>query len=253
MTKKLLLLWLLLPVPLLALHFSLGQRWLIRDQAISLSRQAEHMATNGATTNATALYDQALALLDAEKEPRLRADLVVASARTRLQAGDAAEALSALDDLLLADTFSELTPQQQTEARELCARSHYYAAWVMRLEGATRDEWLPEAETARRNYRYLTETTLESSPESHDHAANLEAVVEFERLTMTELLARPLPKECQSMCNKKLSDKRKKCKKPGQCKKPGSGKRKKKNKNDIRDKKPANGAGIVEYQEGMGS
>ena len=58
-------------------------------------------------------------------------------------------------------TRLEANPDQDPELRktvsaELAAAS-YYTAWVMRLEGATAEEWKPEAEQARQQFRLLAE------------------------------------------------------------------------------------------------
>ena len=41
MKKHLVLLWLLLPLPLVVLHFGRGQQWLARDKAYAIVKQAE--------------------------------------------------------------------------------------------------------------------------------------------------------------------------------------------------------------------
>jgi hypothetical protein len=144
------------------------------------------------------------------------------------------------------------------QATDELARSSYYAAWIMRLEGAAPDEWKPEAERARQQYRLLAERaesrlSLRESSAGGDAAdaglfkRNLEATIRLEQMDLSTLLARPLPKKC---CNcKNLSQrKRKQCQ--AQCKAGG----KKEDKQDIRKviKKQQTGAGI-NRREGTGS
>ena len=134
------------------------------------------------------------------------------------------------------------------QATDELARSSYYAAWIMRLEGAAPDEWKPEAERARQQYRLLAERAADgNAADAGLFQRNLEATIRLEQMDLSTLLARPLPKKC---CNcKNLSQrKRKQCQ--AQCKAGG----KKEDKQDIRKviKKQQTGAGI-NRREGTGS
>jgi hypothetical protein len=243
MKKKLLLLWLLLPVPIIALHYGPGQRLMARDEAETLADRAEAAAAGGEHVQAAALFREAAQRVGAS-EPEAQLRLHVAAARARAQGGDAAEALDALDQLL-ADPRIEQHAGVGEEARELAARTAYHASWVMRLEGATRDEWLPVAEESRQQYRLLAEAGGGATAESARQ--NVEAAVRLQRMSLAELMAKPLPKDCQGMCNKNLKEKMcKRCDgKKGNCKKPG-----KKPSEDLRENK---GAGLGERMEGAGS
>ena len=243
MKKKLLLLWLLLPVPIIALHYGPGQRLMARDEAEALADRAEAAAAGGEHVQAAALFREAAQRVGAS-EPEAQLRLNVAAARARAQGGEAAEALDALDQLL-ADPRIEQHAGVGEEARELAARTAYHASWVMRLEGATRDEWLPVAEESRQQYRLLAEGGGSATAESARQ--NVEAAVRLQRMSLAELMAKPLPKDCQGMCNKNLKEKMcKRCDgKKGNCKKPG-----KKPSEDLRENK---GAGLGERMEGAGS
>lgn len=243
MKRRLLLLWMLLPVPLIALHYGPGQRLLARDRAGTLSDQAQAAATAGRHAEAAALFREAAQRVGAA-EPEAQLRLAVAAARSLAQAGDAAEALDALDQLL-ADPRIEEHAGVGEEARELAARTAYHAAWIMRLEGATRDEWLPVAEEARQQYRLLAETGGRAMAGSASR--NVEAAIRLQRMSLAELMAKPLPKDCQGLCNRNLKEKmRKRCDgRKGVCKKPA-----KKPGEDLREKKEA---GLGERMEGAGS
>ncbi|MEN6451692.1 MAG: hypothetical protein ABFC96_14465, partial [Thermoguttaceae bacterium] len=135
-------------------------------------------------------------------------------------------------------------PKLVNQAAGELAESSYYAAWIMRLEGATPDEWKPEAERARQQYRLLAERAdVDKDATSELFQRNLEATIRLEQMDFNTLLAKPLPKKC---CNcKNLSQrKRKQCQ--SQCKKPGGKKEK-----DAR-KEINNGAGLNQ-REGTGS
>ena len=93
------------------------------------------------------------------------------------------------------------------QATDELARSSYYAAWIMRLEGAAADEWKPEAERARQQFRLLAERAEDGK--SQDAALfkrNLEATIRLEQMDLNTLLAKPLPKKC---CNCKSLSQRK--------------------------------------------
>lgn len=247
MKKKFLLLWLLLPVPVIALHYGPGQRWLARDEAgrlISKARDAEK-AENFSV--AAACYLEAASKLGRDDGPA-KTRCEIAAARARAAEGDATAALEKLDAIMDAASFEALPEELQREARDLYAGTSYYAAWVMRLEGATREEWKTVAEEARQQFRLLAEkgsTGDAGTPEQR----NLEAAVRLERMSLAELMAKPLPKNCQSLCNKNLKEKMcKRCE--GKCNKPGTkpGQKPK----DIRDDKQKS-KGMSERAEGMGS
>ena len=43
------------------------------------------------------------------------------------------------------------------DARGALANAQYYTTWLMRLEGLPREEWQPEIEASRQNYKLLAE------------------------------------------------------------------------------------------------
>ena len=88
--------------------------------------------------------------------------------------------------------------------------SGYYAAWMMRLEGATTEEWMTEAENARQQFRLLAEECTDRSSQNYTAASeNVEAVIRIEQMDLSTLMARPLPKNCCSNCNNLCHNKRK--------------------------------------------
>lgn len=244
MKRYLALLWLLLPLPVVVLHFTHGQAWLELDHARALVRQGEAAEKQGDMEAADAAY-RAAAKHIATADPALKLRLDLNQMRTRFRMGEAVEAIDLSEVLLNDPAFATMPDAFRDEARETAARIHYYAAWVMRLEGAKRDLWMEEAELARQNYRLLAEKSNGQggpAPQRYD----LESAVQLQRLSLTELMARPLPEEGQAMANQGLSEQMARRRgqrgdQPG----PGTG--------PSADGPPADGAGMDRFVPGSGS
>lgn len=207
MKRWLLLLWLLVPLPVVVWHYGPGQKWLARDVAGGLIGRAEQAEARKDWAAAENLFREAAGLVG-DSDSRLKMQLDVGLVRTRYRQGAAVDAIDGIDRILADATFHTQPPDQQREARELAGRIHYHAAWVMRLEGAQRDLWLEEAELARQNFRLLSETSLAARQEAYSHLqqTNLETAVRLQRISLTELMARPLPEEGEGMAGQGLSE-----------------------------------------------
>lgn len=242
MKRFLVLLWLLLPLPVVVLHFSRGQKWLALDEARVLVTKGEEAEKQEDWAKADAFYQEAAKLVGANRpDAKMRLDL--AQVRTRFRKGEAVAAIDLADQLLNDPTMSAMPGAFQNEARELAGRIHYYAAWVMRLEGAQKELWMEEAELARQNYRMLVEESGVAEGTT-EHQKDLESAVQLQRLSLTELMARPLPKEGQCMSNQGLSEQM--AKRRGQRgKKPGTGRN--------NQGPPDKGAGVSRFKPGSGS
>ena len=243
MRKYLVLAWLLLPLPFVVVHYGRGQEWLAKDIAGDHIRLAESAERAGDWAAADEHYrDAETAAGSADRDLKLRLDL--ARIRTRFATGDAVAAIDAVDRLLDDPATAAMPAAFRRDAREVAARMHYYAGWVMRLEGAKRELWMEEAELSRQNFRLLAEEDASRVPadESRREQQDLEAAVQLQRLSLTELMARPLPKEGQCLCNGGLSEKM--AKRRGQRgKKPSPG-----------DKgPPQKGGGLQRFEPGSGS
>lgn len=245
MRKYLVLLWLLLPLPVVVLHFGRGQQWLALDKAGDLVRKAETAEKQENWAQADQFYQQASKQAGAQ-DNALRMRLDLAQTRTRYRMGEAVEAIDRADRLLDDAALKKMPVDFQREARELAGRIHYYAGWVMRLEGAGRELWMEEAELARQSFRLLTEKSESEGAVKYasTQQENLESAVQLQRLSLTELMARPLPKEGQCMCNQGLTEQMNKRrgqrgKKPGRCE-GGEG-------------PPDKGAGMKRFEPGEGS
>ena len=256
MRKFLVLIWLLLPLPVVVLHFGRGQEWLARDKADDSIKLAEAAEKAGNWQLADEMYRDADKIAGAkDRDLKLRLDL--ARVRTRFHMGDAVAAIDGVDKLLDDAAMAAMPVVFQQEARALSGRIHYYAGWVMRLEGAKRELWMEEAELSRQNFRLLSELGAiahsgEAKPaseanlttdESRKQREDLEAAVQLQRLSLIELMARPLPEEGRSMSGQGLSEQM--AKRRGQRgKKPGKG---------PGDGPPDKGAGMQRFEPGSGS
>ena len=243
MKKFLLLLWLLLPLPVLVMHFGRGQQWLAQDHAHDRIIRAQAAEKSGDWQLADTLYREAAKDLAGNPVMRLRLDL--AQTRARFHLGDAMAAIDMSTKLFDDPVMTTMPVDFQREARDLTGRIHYFAAWVMRLEGASRELWMEEAELARQNFRLLAEQNPGTIPPdaSRHQQEDLESAVQLQRLSLTELMARPLPKEGQGMSNQALSEQMAKRRgQRGKGNKPGPG-----------EGPPDKGAGKERFQPGKGS
>jgi hypothetical protein len=245
--RWLLLLWLLLPLPVLVWHFGAGQKWLARDRAHDRIREAEAAEVKQDYARAEALFGEA-AKLAGDSDSRTRLQLDLALVRMHFRRGAAVEAIDGADRILADPAFHQQPEDLKRDVRELAGRIHYYAAWVMRLEGAQRELWLEEAELARQNYRLLTEHSLALGAQTFasSQQTNLEAAVRLQRMSLLELMARPLPEEGEGMAGQGLSEQMGRRRgQRGQGNQPGIGE------ND--EGPPGAGAGTMRFPGGPGS
>ncbi|MCX6876118.1 MAG: hypothetical protein NTW21_20270 [Verrucomicrobia bacterium] len=245
--KYYILLWLLLPLPVVVLHFGRGQQYLARDKAHACIVRAQALEKQENWQEADRWYRDAAKCLGAG-EPAVKLRLDLAQVRTRYRQGDAVAAMDQMDKVVNDTGFSAMPVEYRREARELAGRIHYYAGWVMRLEGARRELWMEEAELARQNFRLLTEQS--ASEGAKDYATkqqtNLESAVLLQRMSLYELMAKPLPEEGQQMGGQGLSEQMGKRRgQRGKGKQPGIG--------EGDEDKPAPGAGTQRFQPGSGS
>lgn len=194
MRTVLLVSWLLLPIGAWAYHEGPGQDRLALDAADALLVDAHQAALDGSWNTAVRGYEEALAKLPKDQEAvaqRLRLELN----KARMQAkglGTAREELESLVDELAEDKQAD--PQLLGEARQALARAQFFTTWLMRLEGVPREEWVPEIEAARQNWRLLAEQAG-GTEQRAQHTKDLEAAIKLERIEIEELQGLPLPSE----------------------------------------------------------
>ena len=235
MRKKILFtLWLLVPVVLLAYHFGPGHERLSAERAAKQIAAARAFEAVENWDDAAKAWAGALAATPATKTSD-RLKIRLAQANARMYVGELPEAMEDLEKLLTEAQAGGADKAFQREVRGSLAGASYYAAWLMRLEGATSEEWLVQSESARQHFRLLAEET-KGTKASADYEKNLEATIRLERMDLSELQGLPLPKKC-SACKNVCQ----KCR--GQCKsksdKPGK-----------EEKKDARGAGFDEIPKG---
>ena len=228
MSARAILLWLTLPAAVAALHAGPGRAWLGRDDAETLSGFARKLAADGDWEAAVKKYETAIAALPESAVARRR-QLEVELGKSLVMSGEMIAGQERLEKSLaeLHEAGEDNSPTARAARYELATAS-YYAAWIMRLEGATTEEWLAEAEVARQNFRLLAEGADEDDESRAAYERSLEATIRLERMDLSELLARPKPKNCPKCKGGLCQQKRKQCasrakapgKKPGEQKPP---------------------------------
>lgn len=183
--------WASLPLVALAFHMGPGQRWLAKDRASALIASAHRAQAAEDFESAAGAFGAARAMLPPGSD-REALTLRMLELRARMNAGELVES----QEQLL--TLVESAPEDARPAlRSMLGEVSYSVAWMMRLEGAAEEEWKPETELARQQYRLLAETLAE--PERD--LMNLESVIRLERMSDDELKALPLPKNCKNCKN----------------------------------------------------
>jgi len=226
-------LWLLVPVVLLAYHYGPGQTRLAMDRAAKKIAEARALEAQEDWKAAYQAWGEALAATPPEQTgPRLQ--LRLSQAHSRMFTGDLPEAMSDMANLLAEAQHDKADAHLQSEIRGTLGTAQYYVAWLMRLEGATTEEWLPPVESARQNFRLLAESTKDTKTAS-DYGMNLEAAIRLERMSLDELQVQPLPK-CCSGCKNVSQKCRSQCQSKAETK--------------PEDKKDARGAGFNDVPKG---
>jgi hypothetical protein len=211
MRRLFLFAWFLLPVAAGAYHYGPGQDRLRDDRteaaierATEAARQARETAARECDQAATALwleaveaYDEALSLVRDEHTDVSRS-LQLERAKAQMFVSKLPEARRDLENLvdeLQADPKAD--PKLLADARDALGNAQFYTTWLMRLEGAPREEWEPEIESARQNYKLLAEAAEHSGDAQAATKAkeNLESAIKLARMDLSELQGLPLPSQ----------------------------------------------------------
>ena len=206
MKKSLLLFWLALPVFGGIYHLTAGEFHLQMDQAGWHLRAGRSAVQKSEWHRAAREFEKALELVPDDQD-QLRRDVRLQLAQAKIHSAglpDANEDLKKLLAEVTADDVQPADPILQSRVRETLAESQYYLAWLMRLEGVAREEWLPELESARQNYRLLAEQAqaVGDTRGQRQQQENLEASIRLEQMAIDDLQGLPIPKPCQSCCSK---------------------------------------------------
>jgi hypothetical protein len=201
--------WWIAPIVVGAYHYGAGQERVTLDRAATRLASAEAAvrsaqaassdpdAEHAAWTQAIAGFEEAIRLLpgDRAQEAR-RARLEAAKAKTHVsRLPEANSELELLVDELTNDATVDAT--LLADARSALASSQYYMTWLLRLEGAPRNEWEPKIEGARQNYRWLAENAaaVKDAAALTEQKQNLESAVRLARMDLQELQGLPLPSQ----------------------------------------------------------
>lgn len=209
----LLLAWLLLPVGVGIWHYGPGQDQMRLDEVSKLLAAADAALQAEKFSDAVNLYEDALQRLPSERVQESR-QIRLAKAKAQMRASQLPQAHTDLKALV--DELQNVPGSEKllADARSSLAQACYYTTWMLRLEGASPDEWEPEIEEARQLYRLLAEDAKANGDCAAATKAqeDLELAIRLSRMELSELQGQPLPCQCSGCCS---------CKKPGRGKKPG--------------------------------
>ena len=211
MRKVILFVWILLPVAAGAYHFGPGQDRVRVDRAADAAHRAEaaansarevsakegELAAHDRWAEAEAAYSEAIDLLPAGRVAESRA-LRLERAKAQMFVSELPEARRELEGLVREVSEDPTADRGLVDgAREALANAQYYTTWLMRLEGAPREEWEPEIEASRQHYKLLAEESARSGDEKLAAASreNLESTIRLARMDLTELQGLPLPSQ----------------------------------------------------------
>lgn len=200
MKKWYILLWLMLPVVAVGYHFAAGEQHQKMDAIGGHLRTARSLAQGNQWSDAVDEFEKALEALPDDADSTRR-ELRLELAQAKMNASRLPEAHEDLKKLL-DESLAKSDPQPgdaefQDRVRESLASSQYYMTWLMRLEGQPREEWEPEIESARQNYRLLAERADETRrvDQKKTQLENLEASIKLARLDLSDLQGLPIPSQ----------------------------------------------------------
>lgn len=191
--------WLFVGLAGVIFHLGPGQELEKQDVLSRNLRQARLNVEAEKWADAIDYFDDAIAGLS-DKQVDLHRQLRLEKAKAQMMDSQLPEARLALESLMDEIMESgEPTSALAQETRLALASSQYYVTWLMRLEGVGREEWEPEIEAARQNYRILSEMAEQGTDASaaEKRREDLEAAVRLARMDLSELQALPLPCQCK--------------------------------------------------------
>ena len=180
--RALTLLWLLLPVGVLAFHFNYGDTYVQRERAAAHLRRIEHLEAMDDKQRDWAQiiteYDTLEREVAAIEPPRVIHQIRLARAKARLEMLDIATAITDLTTLLqeAAVVHGEDAPVTRS-VRETLGKAHYYATCLLQANNSAESEWRPYAERARQLFRFLAEHEDPGVLTDYEHRVQ----VEFDR------------------------------------------------------------------------
>lgn len=160
MRKFFTLLWLLCPVAALYYHFNEGPNEIARMVArkhVEHIRELEHTKEPDWATIVEE-YDKLSTELPKTEAPLVRHQIRLAKSKAQLELLDVAGSIDELTNLLRECAQAHGEDAKITRAaREMLGKAHYYAAYLLKTNGAAEEEWRPYAERTRQIFRFLAE------------------------------------------------------------------------------------------------
>ena len=184
-------LWLLVPLGFAAYHYGPGQDQVKLDHTEVFLAQARSAVQDKNWNSAIESYQKALAKLPKEnKETSMRIQLEIAKAKMQNSGlPEAREDLAKLVSQLNEDTT--ISSELKEETLSTLANARYYMTYLMKLEGLPAEEWEPEIEAARQEYKLLAQT----GSDKEKHLSDLESAIRLARAEPTELYGLPIPNQ----------------------------------------------------------
>lgn len=242
------LLWLLVPVGLCFFHFLQGEEKVLLEKAATDQHLAERAEASKEWEQASELYTKAAAGIPEGRLEAIRAGLLWRSGNARMLAGDLKPAVLELQEALKHLPGGKRHTDLEGRIRRSLAEVNYYSAWILRLENAPREKWLPHADSARQHLKVLAEAMPPGRHGAVSHATDLETVVRFTRLDIEELKKLPVPERAGQGARKGMQGNEQKGEGEGEGEQEGDGEGKGPPKDN-----PGNKGGEFPRPEGMGS
>lgn len=217
--------------------------------AAEAARQAEDAAYTAAAQawkEVAAPLSEARTLLERANDTKAVNDVRLVRAKALIRGGELLEGVVELESMLESIPEGAEHSEFAEQVRHELGSGLYFGARLLRHAGASPEDWGAVATAARRQFRYLAETTQPGegtdSERFDEHQFNVEVALDLEQQSYEELLGKPLPKNCPGCCT---------CKNQcqglaGHCK---GGKKKSKTKRPPGDSRNK-GAGNNEFGEG---
>lgn len=209
MRKNVLLAWCLIPLVVVAFHFSYGERLLHAEKSVRLRLLAQTAERAQNYKKAVQLY---LAAENAAhpKDSLLRVRVRIDAARALTMAGAPLEAAEQLDLLLKPNLGRALPERLAAEAKATLASSLYFAAYALRIETPSANMWQSEIDEATHLFQDLYQSEIKTSSKTlaSFYARNLEATILLARVRKGELASQPLPPAARAALEQGVASKK---------------------------------------------
>ena len=152
------------PLLLLAYHYGPGQAGLARDEAAEQIALAQNSRSEGRLARRHDRLRGCARQTSRGRSAITRWQLRLAQSKARMHSGELPEPSADLESLLAEMEKGTARSTQLEDVRANLGTAQYYAGWLMRLEGATTEEWTVQVENARQHFRLLAEEKLGVDP-----------------------------------------------------------------------------------------